>query len=87
MRPTTVTGQEQEPRPGRAMQVAARTATTPEPQRMQFLSHTGAGPVTICCAHSAECSHGWDPRSSSPTVSLASPFPTLWLNDGLSPAA
>lgn len=57
------------------------------PKDAQFLSHTGAGPVTICCAHSAECSHGWDPRSSGPTVSLASPFPTLWLNDGVSPAA
>lgn len=87
MRPTTVTGQEQEPRPGWATQAAARTATAPEPQRMQFLSHTRAGPVTIRRARGAECSHGWDPRSSGPTVSLASPFPTLWLNDGLSPAA
>lgn len=73
MRPTTVTGQEQEPRPGRATQVAARTATTPEPQRMQFLSHTGAGPVTICCAHSAECSHGWDPVAAAPRC----PWPHL----------
>lgn len=53
MRPTTVTGQEQEPRPGWATQVAARTATAPEPQRMHSFPCTPEPALSPSAAHTA----------------------------------
>lgn len=53
MRPTKVTGQEQEPRPGWATQVAARTETAPEPQRMHSFSRTPEPALSPSAVHAA----------------------------------